>query len=226
MSTPLEILARTEAVLDGHFVLASKRHASKYVNKDAIYPDPRDISDLCAQIAGKFVNDDVEVVVGPEKGGIILSQWTAHHLTLLTGRRVLAVYAEKEKEMPSISIDTPGVGRQLFYETGRFVLKRGYDKLVLGKLVLGVEDILTTGTSLRETIAAARRAGARIVGAGALCNRGKVIAQQVGVPRLEALVNVQFETWKANECPLCQQGVTVNTNVGKGKEFLAEKQTS
>lgn len=107
-------------------------------------------------------------------------------------------------------------------ETGRFVLKRGYDKLVMGQNVLIVEDVLTTCTTIRKVVEAVHRYEGNIVGVMALCNRGGVTASDVGdVPRLDALVNLTLESWGVANCPLCEQGVPINTTVGKGAEYVA-----
>ena len=93
----LRILRKVGAVIvDSHIVYTSGLHGTAYVNKDAVYPHTKEISDLCRAIAGQFVDDGVEVVIAPAVGGVILSQWTAHHLSELTGREVLGIYAERE----------------------------------------------------------------------------------------------------------------------------------
>jgi|GEM_PF-7493 len=199
------LLRRYGAIVTGtHVVLTSGRHGSEYVNKDAIYPHTEAISELCREIAKRFADKGVEAVIAPAVGGLIMAQWTAHHLSHLTGREVLGLYADKE-------------GKE-------FVIKRGYDKLVRGKKVLVVEDILTTGGSVKKVIEATREAGGNVVGLGALCNRGGVTSEDVGgVSELFALVNLQLETWEEADCPLCARGVPINTDVGKGREFLEAK---
>ncbi|MBI5072040.1 orotate phosphoribosyltransferase [Candidatus Falkowbacteria bacterium] len=199
----LEIFKRTGALLDGHFVLASGRHSSQYMNKDAAYSFPDQISLLCWGIALAFVDRQIDVVAGPEKGGIILSQWVAHHLIESAGQKMRAVYAEKD-----------GDG---------FVFRRGYDKLVAGKRVLLVEDVITTGGSIKKVIQAVRTLNGNPIGLGALCNRGGVDAEALGIHDFHALANPTFLTWGADDCPLCKQDVPVNTEVGKGREFLARQ---
>jgi orotate phosphoribosyltransferase len=192
------ILAESGAVLrDSHVVYTSGRHGSAYVNKDAVYPHTERVRELCAMMAELGRPLRAEVVCGPAMGGIILAQWTGHALGLP------AVYAEK----------APG---------GGMVLKRGYDGLVRGRRVLVVEDVLNTGGSLADTVRAVAAAGGTVAGAVALCNRGGVAAAAVGVPVLHALVEVTLDSWAAEECPLCRDGVPVNTDVGKGREFLAK----
>ena len=194
-----EILAETGAVIgDSHVVYTSGRHGTAYVNKDAVYPHPAQVSALCRMLADAAAADRPEVVCGPALGGIILSQWTAHHLG------ALAVYAEK----------LPG---------GGLALRRGYDRIVAGRRVLVVEDIVTTGGSVRQTVAAVRAAGGEVTRVTALCNRGGITAADLGVPAFSALVTLSLDSWEVASCPLCRDGVPVNTDVGKGREFLASR---
>lgn len=191
-----ELLAECGAVVrDSHVVYTSGRHGSAYVNKDAVYPYTVRVSELCALMAGMAAEFAPEVVCGPALGGIILSQWTAHHLG------VLGVYAEKDAE-------------------GGLVLRRGYDRVVAGRRVLVVEDIVNTGGSVRAAIRAVRAAGGEVVAVAALVNRGGVPAAAVEAPALVTLLELSLDSWDAAECPLCRDRVPVNTAVGKGREFL------
>jgi orotate phosphoribosyltransferase len=208
MPTQDEMLAlfqRAGAIIPGgHFLYASGRHGHTYVNKDAIYPHTGIIRPLCSIMAKAFFNDAVEVVVGPEKGGIILSQWVTYALNFgrLDGPEVLAAYAEKE-----------GAG---------FVLRRGYEKLVPGKRVLVVEDILTTGGSVLKVVNLIRSLGGEVIGVAALCNRGGVTPEDIGnVPKLFSCVSITLDSWTATECPMCAQGTPFNTDLGKGKSVGA-----
>ncbi|MBI2124012.1 MAG: phosphoribosyltransferase [Candidatus Wildermuthbacteria bacterium] len=202
--SPYEVLARVGALLQGHFVLTSGRHAGAYVNKDALYPHIMETSKLCREMAG-FADPGTQVVAAPAIGGVILSQWVSHHLGVLLGTEVLAVYAE------------PGPDDTL-------VFKRGYDQLIPGKRVLVIEDVLTTGGSAKKVVDAVRALGGDVLGVCVLSNRGGVTVEQLGnVPFLHALTNIPMESWTAEECPLCKEGVPINTEVGKGKEFLARK---
>ena len=202
----LKILNQAGAVITGsHIVYTSGWHGEAYVNKDAVYPHTREVSKLCRAIAERFAKSGVEAVIAPAVGGVILSQWVAHHLTELTGREVLGLYAEKEGDS--------------------FRIKRGYDRLVTGRKVLVVEDVLTTGGSVKKVVEAVRSAGGNVIAAAALCNRGGVTKTDLGeVPELCALVNLRLDSWEEEECPLCARKVPVNTAVGKGREFLARKQ--
>lgn len=201
-----KILEETNAVLTGgHFVYTAGDHGAVYVNKDAIYVHPDKTESLCRMIAEKFRDYGIETVMGPEKGGIILSQYVAKHLWLLTGKMVAAVYAEK----------TPNDG---------FTLGRGYDAYVKGKNVLVVEDILNSGKTVTQVVTLTASHEGTVVGVGALCNRGNVTAEQVNAPVLFSTINVKLEKYPAAACPLCAANVPIDTKVGKGKEFLAAKE--
>ncbi len=198
-SKALEILKRYDAIhADGHFIYTSGKHGSQYVNKDAIYPHISAISQLCEWMAQPFSQDEVDVVLGPALGGIVLSQWTAFHLSQMQKREVLAVFAEK--------LDN------------EFAVKRGYDELIKGKKVLIVEDILNTGGSAKKIVELVKNSGAELVGVSVLCNRAGVTAKELGTDtKLVSLVNLDFAAWNADDCPLCKKGVPVNRSLGKGK---------
>ncbi|MBI4405853.1 MAG: phosphoribosyltransferase [Deltaproteobacteria bacterium] len=200
------LLAQIGAVIsNSHVVYTSGRHGSAYINKDAIYPHAGLTRLLCRKIADHFRKHDIEVVLGPALGGIILSQWVSHQLSEQTTREILGVYADK----------TEGSG---------FVIKRGYDKLITRKNVLIVEDVLNTGGSVKNLVESARRLGANIVAVAALCNRGAVTSEMIGqVPELYSLIHVSMESWEENDCPLCIQKIPINTTVGKGLEFVSKR---
>jgi len=162
-----------------------------------------------------------EVGLGPEgvdvlavrrrgvPGGIVLSQWVAHHFnTRRTSGETLAIYAEKGRDDAD----------------KRFFFGRGYDRYIPGKNILVVEDVLTTGGSALQVIELVRGHGGNIVGLSALCNRGSVQPADVGDVPVQALVTIALETYTAEECPFCRDRVPVNTTLGKGRAFLANRQ--
>ncbi len=198
MNGVLESLEAIGAIYrNTHVVYTSGRHGREYVNKDALYPHTKLTSQFCRLMAVPFIPESIEVVAAPAVGGVILSQWLAFHLTELTGKEVLGIYAEKAP-------------------TGGFQFKRGYGNLLKGKRTLVVEDILTTGGSVKQLVEVARTHQANIVGVTALCNRGGIQKEALDVPRLFSLVELSLESWEASACPLCQQKIPINTQVGKG----------
>ena len=199
----IQIFRRHGAVvLNDHLVYTSGKHGDAYVNKDGVYPYTQDVERICRAIAEEFVDANVEVVIAPATGGIVLSQGVARHLSELTGRDVLSVYSEK--------VD------------GTFVIKRGYDKIVAGRRTLVVEDILNSGGSARGTVVATRTCGGEVIGVAALWNRNEVTTKMLDdVPLLFSLVNMKLQVWPEADCPSCAQGIPVNTDVGHGRAFLA-----
>lgn len=208
--TEEEILKRFKKygviITNDHFVYNSWKHGDTYINKDAIYPYTTVVSEFGKELAGMFKRYIIETVVGPEKGGIILSQWTAFHLSNLLEWEVLSVYAEKNKN-------------------NGFFFGRGYDRFVKDKRVLIVEDILTTGNSVKKVIELVHNTGGQVIGVGALCNRGNVKAKDIDYTiSPHSLININLKTFSEEECAgygPCSKGVPINTTVGKGKEFLA-----
>jgi len=204
----LEILKRTEAVItDSHIVGTKGGHMSVYINKDAIYPHTEETFNLCRLFAEKVKDLDIDVVVGPVIGGVILSQLVAYHLSKMKGREILGVYAEK----------TPEGGMTL-------ISRRNYDQLVKGKKVLVVEDITNTGGSAQKTVKAVKEVGAIAVAVAAIVNRNpeKVTAEYLGAPFYPLCV-FKAENFEEKDCPMCKAGVPINTKVGHGKQYLEAK---
>lgn len=201
----LDILQEVGAFRTGHFVFTSGLHSDAYVLKDAMYAYTRETSQVCREMAERFKDAKVEAVIGPAIGAAILAQWVAFHLTDLTGREIFAVFADKDGQ-------------------GGFIIKRGYDEVIKGKNVLIVEDLTTTGGSIKKVVEAARAVGANVIGAIAICNRGEVTKEAAGNPLIfMSLLNVNLEQWPEEKCELCKRGIPVNTNVGHGREFLKKK---
>jgi len=202
MNEVIEILTKVDAIIsNSHFVGTSGLHFDTYMNKDVLYPHIKETSQICKLYADKYKDKNIEIVVGPALGGIILSQWVTHHLNA-AGGNALAVYTEKNTE-----------GEQIF--------TRGYGPLVKDKRVLIVEDNISTGGSVMKVIKAVREAGGNVVGVCAMVNRNKeVTSETLGVP-FEALSNFYVSLYSAADCPLCKKSIPINTSVGHGSKFLA-----
>jgi len=233
----LEIFSKVNAVkTNGHFVYTSGKHGSVYVNKDAIYPHTEETKSLCEFMGGEFLKDEVEVVIAPAVGGTVLSQGVAYFLTRSIKRDILGIYAEHEEELilkakdhtEGFQITVPTTltlapfyflhqGDKLIIKKITFVIGRDYKRFVPGKNILIVEDVVNTGGSVKGVIEAVRKLGGRIVGVGALCNRGGITEKDLDVPKFIPLTNISLEAWEEKDCPLCAQGIPINENVGKGK---------
>jgi len=191
----LTTLKDLDGLLQGHFVLKSGRHSDQYLNKDVIYPHVNIMQQIGEALADLACTNNVckfTIVVGPEKGGIILAQWVAHAMRTCS-KAPLAIYAEKT-------------------DTG-FTFKRGYDQLLHNQKILLVEDILTTGGSIQAVTEAIQQTSGEVIGTVALVNRGNV-----QLPNLYTLATMDATSWSPQECPLCQQNIPINTNVGHGKK--------
>lgn len=209
MENVIEILKDIKAIVsNSHFVYTSGKHGSVYVRKDMLYPNTQKTSQVCRLFAKKFKDKDIDVVVGPSIGGIILSQWTAYHLTQLKKKEILGIFTEKD-------------------ENGNQIFKRDYDKLVKNKNVLIVEDLTTTGVSVKKVISSVRKAGGKIIGVCVMVNRDpkSVTSKTIGAP-LSSLGILEAKSYDEDKCPLCKSKIPINTIVGHGKAFLAKHKHS
>lgn len=202
MSSPihLNLLEKVGAiVMNSHIVYTSGKHGSSYVNKDAIYPHTDLTAAICEAMAEPFKDENIDAVLAPAIGGVLLGHGVARELSRLQNKNILSVYAEPTADK-------------------NFVIKRGYDQIIKNKNILVVEDILTTGGSVKKVVEAARNLSANIIGVSALCNRGGVTPEVLGeVPILKSLFTLNLESWEPNDCPLCLKGIPINPSLGKGK---------
>lgn len=168
------------AFREGHFMLASGQHSPRYLEKFQVLQWPVRTAALCAAIAEWARGLAPVTVAGPTTGGIIIAHEVARQLELR------AVYAERT---------AAGTGREF---------RRGFE-LARGERVVVVDDIMTTGGSVQETIAAVRRAGADVIGAAVFVDRsGGAVRLDVA---LHALWTVDIPTYAPGDCPLCAEGV-------------------
>jgi orotate phosphoribosyltransferase len=174
------IFRKAGALRDGHFALASGRHSPRYLEKFQVLQWPRETERLCAAIAAAARPLGPDTVAGPTTGGIIL----AHEVARQLGIR--AVYAERDEQT--------GAGR---------VFRRGFH-LAPSEHVLVVDDIMTTGGSVQETIDAVRSSGGEAIAAAVLVDRSGGAAR-LGVP-LIALWSLDIPSYAPAECPLCAKG--------------------
>ena len=173
-----EVLAEfraSKALLEGHFMLSSGRHSAHYLQCARVLMDPMRASRLAAALAAALPRElrrEIAKVVSPAMGGVIIG----HEMGRALG--VEAMFVERP--------------------TGTFELRRGF-ALEPGDKVLMVEDVVTTGLSSREAIAAIEAAGGEVIAAAALVDRsaGSV---DLGVP-FYPLIALNFPTWAEDELP-------------------------
>lgn len=176
----IDIFKTTGTFMEGHFRLTSGLHSSLYIEKFRLLERPQYTSALCQDIAARFNSQGVTVVVGPAMGGIIIAYEVARALG------VRAIFCERED--------------------GKLTLRRGFH-IEPSDRVLVVEDIVTTGGSVKEVLRVVEQSGATIVGVGLLVDRsgGEV---RLGYPT-EALLTMTVPTYAPDNCPLCAQGLPI-----------------
>lgn len=209
----IKILKKVGAILtNDHFVYTSGKHGSVYINKDFLYPHTRETSIVGKMFADKFKNKAIDVVVAPAVGGTILCTWTAHFLSKIKRKEILSVYTEKDKGTTASAAESEQVFR------------RGYDRFIKGKKVLVLEDLTTTGISVKKTVDAVKKAGGKVVAVGVMVNRNlnQVNEKLVGAP-FYSLGVFPAIAYDEKNCPLCKNGVPININIGHGKKFIEKK---
>src|SRR5215218_4850358 len=176
--TDEEILAEfraAEALLDGHFILSSGLRSPRYLQCARVLMDPARAERLARALADKLPEDlraSVEAVVSPAMGGVIIG----HEMGRALGK-------------PAMFVERP---------EGEFQLRRGFS-LGAGTKVLMVEDVVTTGLSSREAIAAIEAAGGQVVAAASLVDRSGGKAD-LGVP-YTSLIRIDVPTYEADALP-------------------------
>ena len=184
-----DLLIETSAIMEGHFLLTSGLHSPRYVEKFNVLQKPVYTEKLCRAKAEKFKDANIETVVGPVTGGILL----AHETGKALGTR--AIFTEREN--------------------GKMTFRRGFT-LHEGERVLIVEDIVTTGGSIREVIDVVKEHGGIPVAVSMLVDRSGGKATFGDVPST-ALLHMDVQTYQPDECPLCKQGIPMTKRGRTGK---------
>ena len=174
----LDVFRKSEALLEGHFLLTSGKHSAQYMQCAQVLQYPDRAAILAEGLASQFRDMGVQTVIGPATGGILV----AHEVAKALGVRSL--FTEREN--------------------GTMRLRRGFT-LTPGERVLVVEDVITTGGSVREVLSVVQEFEATAVGVGVLVDRtgGKV---DFGLPQC-SIIQLNIQAFEAQECPLCAQGI-------------------
>ena len=170
------------ALKEGHFLLASGLHSDRYIEKFDLLRNPGATSAMLRTLAEQFRYQHIDVVAGPTTGGILLAFELARQLG------VASAYAERA---------TDGASERTF--------KRG-TIFTPGSRILVIDDILTTGGSIRETLAALSSEPVEVVAVAVMVDRSGGKVAFPGVP-LVPLLRMNVETWKPEDCPLCAAGI-------------------
>jgi orotate phosphoribosyltransferase len=173
----LEKFKSAGALLEGHFILSSGLHSPVYLQCAIALESTRSAADFGAALARHFADSQIETVASPAIGGLVIGYEVARQLG------VRFIWTERE--------------------AGRMTLRRGF-QVRKGERVLVVEDVITTGGSTRDTIAALTESGAEVVAAGSIIDRSGGQAD-VGVSRA-SLATLDVPAVAPADCEACQRG--------------------
>jgi orotate phosphoribosyltransferase len=173
----LEILKETKVMLQGHFLLTSGRHSDTYMQCAKLFEHSTYSELLCKELAQKFEGKQIDLVIGPAIGGIIISYEVSRAL------KVKNIFAEREN--------------------GKMVLRRGFE-IPKGARVLVVEDVVTTGGSVEEVASLVKHHGGEVVGIGVMVDRSN--GRACKDYNLKAVLAMEVVSYEADDCPLCKQG--------------------
>lgn len=175
-----DMFLKSEALLQGHFLLTSGRHSDKYFQCAKVLQYPEYTEKICAKIVEHFNNFDIDTVIAPAIGGIVVGQEVARQLNKKS------IFAEREDK--------------------NLVLRRGFS-LEKGEKVLVCEDVVTTGGSVFEVIDIVKNSGAVVAGVGFIVDRsnGKV---DFGHPQFSAM-KMEVISYEPEGCKLCKEGLNL-----------------
>ncbi|MBI4810799.1 MAG: orotate phosphoribosyltransferase [Ignavibacteriales bacterium] len=176
----LSIFKQTKALLEGHFQLTSGLHSPQYFQCAKVLQYPKHMEVLCGMIANHFRSTQIDVVISPALGGIVVGQEVGRQLSVRT------MFAERKD--------------------GSLQLRRGFE-IMKGEKVLVCEDVTTTGGSASEVIEIVKREGGTIAGVGTIVDRS---GGKVKFPNFYATMVMNVLTYQQTECPLCQQGKPID----------------
>lgn len=194
----MNVLAELEkigAIYTGrHFIFVSGKHAPEYINLDVMFPHTVLVGELCKSLVAPY-EGEFDVIVAPATGGIVLAVLSAY----VSGKN--GVWADKDGN-------------------GGFEFERaGFSNQVKGKRVLIVEDLLSTGSSVVKVRDEVEKVGGTVVGISVVCNRGGVTAEQLGVPKLSALANINLKAYEPEDCELCAKSTPIVEDIGHGDDY-------
>ena len=176
----LDLFRQSGALLEGHFRLSSGLHSDRYLQSALVLQHPDFAEQMGRALAARLEHLQPTAILSPALGGIVIGQEVGRAM------QVRAIFAERAE--------------------GTLTLRRGFSLATTDRVVI-VEDVITTGGSTRETIAVAQAAGATVLGAAAIIDRGSDPGR-LNLP-LQALVRMEVPAYPAESCPLCAKGIPV-----------------
>jgi len=184
-----DLFLKSGALIEGHFKLTSGLHSPKYVNKFNLLSKPEYAAPLLEEMASRWRDKNVGIVVGPAVGGIILSYEVARHLN------INGIFLERKN--------------------GAMTMSRGFE-IEPNQRVLIVEDVVTTGDSVKEVCDVVSKAGGDVIGISLMVDRsgGKATFEI----ETDSLLMLDLETYIPDDCPLCRDGISLYTPGSTGKK--------
>lgn len=176
----LSIFEKAGVLLNGHFKLTSGRHSKQYLQCAQLFQYPEYSKKITEELVKKFKDEKIDLIVGPAVGGIILAYEVARQLNIKN------IFMEREN--------------------GKMTLRRGFN-IEKGQRVLVVEDVVTTGGSVKEVIDVIKECGGEVIGVGSIVNRSK--GNTKFDEELRSVIDFDIETYTEEDCPLCKDGVEV-----------------
>lgn len=172
-----EIFHNLGVLRHGHFLFTSGKHGDAYMQCARLMEDPKYAEEIIKGLAEEFKDDKIDIVIGPAIGGIAISYEFARQLN------TVSFFTEREDNIMK--------------------LRRGF-QIPKGARTLVVEDVITTGGSVKETIAVVNEEGGKVVGVAVIVDRtgGKI---DFGTKFLSAY-SQPLKAYDADECPLCKEG--------------------
>lgn len=171
------ILKEAGVLLEGHFLLTSGRHSNQYMQCAKIFRHPKYSGELCAALAEQYKDEKIDVVIGPAMGAVQMAYEVSR-----------------------------AIGCENFFTErvdGKMVLRRGFE-IFPGMRCLLVEDVVTTGGSVKEVVELVKESGGVVVGIGSIVDRSNGHVD-FGVP-FRSVYPVEVVSWEPDECPLCKEG--------------------
>ena len=182
----LQIFEEAGVLMKGHFLLTSGRHSDRYLQCAQIFRNPKYSEEICGALAENWRRKGIEIVIGPAMGAVQM----AYEVSRALGCENF--FTERGAD-------------------GKMALRRGF-RVLPGQKVLVVEDVVTTGGSVREVMELVRAAGGMVAGVGAVVDRtaGKI---DFGVP-FRAVASLDVRSWAPEDCPLCRAGAPAPVKPG------------
>ena len=181
----LDILKKTNALLEGHFVLSSGLHSSKYIQCARLLSFPAKAEKICKSLANKIRKrfKKVDIILSPAMGGVIIG----YEIGKLLKKE--AIFCERVK--------------------GKFTLRRGF-MINKGAKVLLIEDVITTGKSSMECVKLIKRAKAKLVGFACIIDRSSKKTLKIK-SKIVSHLKIHVPTYKKNQIPKNLRSIPITT---------------